>query len=474
MSNAESNERYAEERRFFPELPTNEQWSQEMARVSTDGLHLITDKVGDGVLSPDLGRRVLRAYLDTVFGKYNLYGQHSLGDSLRPWLEVIDNHQRRLSRAEQEGRTRLPSINQLLAGAPGQGNRGGAATTGQQAPAPAPQQDAPPQQPTPPGGQGIPGQHGQRPDNDQCGPQPIGGGGDNPDIEEEEDAGGEARTRNCGRRNSSTDDEESEDQSIVVRRSKRPRDDFIDDDDDDTPQDKADFGWAAESFINHAVMSDRHKKILRTIKNYKKNIYSAVESIEQCVHAMVAARHNPIALAGPANAFAEALQFTSLAKPVDTKAVTDMFAWTRAWFATANTIAFAFPSRRSELDAYTLHIQRFFEDYHPTMHGNVLLYDKAVRQLIGTRRDILFDETTHPDVVRFKTIYLDLGGVHYRTSAPGGPSQGPSGSKPRNKSKEVCRKFNRGDCDGCERKHICALCGELGHGANGCGKLKRK
>ncbi|KAJ3738760.1 hypothetical protein EV360DRAFT_58107 [Lentinula raphanica] len=245
-------------------------------------------------------------------------------------------------------------------------------------------------------------------------------------------------------------------------------------------------------------MSDRHRKILKKIKNYKKNIYSAVESIEQCgnippfpsklwrsvlrdefidlaeVHAMVAARHNPIALAAPANAFAEALQFTSLAKPVDAKAVTDMFAWTRAWLATANAIAFAFPSRRSELDAYTLHIQRFFEDYHPGMHGNVLLYDKAVRQLIGTRRDILFDETTHPDIVRFKTIYLDSGGVHYRTSAQGGPSQGPGSSKPRNKAKEVCRKFNRGDCDGCERKHICALCGEFGHGANSCGKAKKK
>ncbi|KAJ3816747.1 hypothetical protein F5880DRAFT_1440752, partial [Lentinula raphanica] len=78
-----------------------------------------------------------------------------------------------------------------------------------------------------------------------------------------------------------------------------------------------------------------------------------------------------------------------------------------------NAIAFAFPNRREELNSYSLHIHRLFEDYHSSMHPNVLLYDKAVRQLIGTRRDLLFDETTHPDIVRFKTIYLESGGIHF-------------------------------------------------------------
>ncbi|KAJ3831735.1 hypothetical protein F5878DRAFT_549153, partial [Lentinula raphanica] len=282
-------------------------------------------------------------------------------------------------------------------------------------------------------------------------------------------------------------------------RSKRARKEFDFDDDDDAPQDKSDFGWAAESFINLAVMSDRHKKVLKKIKNYKKNIYGAVESIEQCgnvppfpsklwrtilrdeyidlaeVHAMVAARHNPIAVAPPANAFAEALQFTSFARPADTKAITDMFAWTRAWLATANAVAFAFPNRREELNSYTLHIHQLFEDYHPSMHGSILLYDRAVRQLIGTRRDLLFDETAHTDIARFRTIYLDSGGIHSRTAAAAGSSSQAQGSgKTRNRSKEVCRRFNRGECDGCERKHICASCGESGHGANSCGKSRRK
>ncbi|KAJ3819123.1 hypothetical protein F5880DRAFT_1616757 [Lentinula raphanica] len=271
MSNAEANQQYAEERRFFPELPTGNQWTAETVRASTSGLHAIavTDKVGNGLIAPDLGRRVLRAYLDTIFTTYNLYGQHSLGDSLRPWIEVIDDHQRRLSRAEQEGP-----------------NRGGGA------PNPAGTQNAPPRQPTPPAQndrQPTPGpnlgQQGREPDNNQHIPPPRGAGVHNPDagrgtVEEEEDTGGEVRNNNRRGRDSPSDDEETERGAMVLHRSKRSRKDFDDDDDDDAPQNKADFGWAAESFINHAVMSDRHREVLSRIKNYKKNIYGAVETRE--------------------------------------------------------------------------------------------------------------------------------------------------------------------------------------------------
>ncbi|KAE9390666.1 hypothetical protein BT96DRAFT_756955, partial [Gymnopus androsaceus JB14] len=157
------------------------------------------------------------------------------------------------------------------------------------------------------------------------------------------------------------------------------------------------------------------------------------------------------------NAFAEALEGTTLAKPTATRAITNRVTWLQAWYTYKEAVCFVYGSRRRELQAYELHIQRLFNNFQPSVHPSIIKYDKAVRQLIGSRRDILLDEVNR---------YIIPGGMHYQLQGSSSGDHSKSSTRPRNKAKEVCHNFNRGNCDGCERKHQCSTCGEKGHGAN--------
>ncbi|KAJ3874547.1 hypothetical protein F5051DRAFT_335578, partial [Lentinula edodes] len=263
-------------------------------------------------------------------------------------------------------------------------------------------------------------------------------------------------------------------------------------------QDRGLFNWTANAFIKQSILSPRHRRIIKETENFKLDLNDAIKSIEQSginpifpkklwksvlrdeyielseVHALVAAYHNPEAPRLASNKFAEALESSTFAKPAPTKAITDQNTWCRAWRATTDAISFAFADRRTELTAYEEHIGRLFDDNLASFHHNIINYDKAVRQLIGSRRDILFDEFDHAEVARFRTMYLLPTGTHFSVPSFSTPRADQAGSRPRNRSREICRKFNRGDCDGCERKHLCATCNESGHGAHNCRKAARK
>ncbi|KAE9400622.1 hypothetical protein BT96DRAFT_745646, partial [Gymnopus androsaceus JB14] len=135
--------------------------------------------------------------------------------------------------------------------------------------------------------------------------------------------------------------------------------------------------------------------------NYKLDLDGAIDSIEQ-------SGGNPIwpkklwkpILRDEYIKLSEVLALTTLAKPAPSKAIVDEVTWRRAWHATKDAISFAFAERDKELDAYEKHIQHLFDDNHSSSHRNVLQYDRAVRQLIGSRRDILFNDLEHADVAR--------------------------------------------------------------------------
>ncbi|KAH7869239.1 uncharacterized protein C8R40DRAFT_1059897, partial [Lentinula edodes] len=265
-------------------------------------------------------------------------------------------------------------------------------------------------------------------------------------------------------------------------------------------QDKTLFNWTADAFIKQSVLSPKHRKIIQEIENFKLDLDETIESIEQSgvnpifpkrlwksvlrdeyiepaeVHALVATYHHPEAPRPASNKFADALELSTLAKPAPTKAIIDQTTWRRAWRATADAISFAFTNRRTELIAYEEHIGRLFDvdDNLTSFHRNIINYDKAVRQLIGSRRDILFNEFEHAEVARFRTMYLLPTGTHFSISTLSAPRPDQGSSRPRNRTKEICRKFNRGNCDGGERRHLCSTCGESGHGAQDCRKTARK
>ncbi|KAJ3851452.1 hypothetical protein EV368DRAFT_43117 [Lentinula lateritia] len=220
---------------------------------------------------------------------------------------------------------------------------------------------------------------------------------------EEEVPRREARIRSERRNHhhSSDEEDESDDEGRGEKPTKRAK------------QDKTLFNWAADAFIKRSILSPKHRKIIQEIENFKLDLDEAIESIEQSgvnpifpkrlwksvlrdeyielaeVHALVSTYHHPEAPRPASNKFADALELSTLVKPTPTKAIIDQITWRRAWRATADAISFAFTNRRSELVAYEEHIGRLFDDNLTSFHRNILNYDKAVRQLIGSRRDIL-------------------------------------------------------------------------------------
>ncbi|KAJ3807860.1 hypothetical protein F5876DRAFT_79306 [Lentinula aff. lateritia] len=312
-----------------------------------------TTEVTEGHILPEAGRTSIRTYLETVFHTFQLGAEYSLGDSLKHWLEIIDNHERRLIHAEREGRrrepqragnsqwtgnpVRLPGVEALLAGSPRNAAQG---------------DDSPDQQHSqgdtnPPPTLGEPGGG-----NDAQQTRPDGLPGDGTRWEEENPRG-ETRTQSARRnhRYSSDEEDESNDRGQRERPTKRAK------------QDKSLFNWAADAFIKQSVLSPKHRKVIQEI-----------------------------------NKFAEALELSTFAKPAPTKAIVDQTTWRRAWRATADAISFAFTNCHAELIAYEEHIGCLFDDNLASFHRNIINYDKAMHQLIGSRRDILFDEFEHAEI----------------------------------------------------------------------------
>lgn len=168
---------------------------------------------------------------------------------------------------------------------------------------------------------------------------------------EEEDARRAARR---SRDVSSNEEDEDDEGGPTTRPSKRAK------------QNKALFSWSADAFIRKSVLPERHQKILKIIENYKLDLDSAIDSIEQSggnpiwpkklwkpilrdeyielseVLAIVSAYHIPDTAQAVSNSFADALESTTLAKPTPSKAIVDENTWHRAWHTTKDTISFTF------------------------------------------------------------------------------------------------------------------------------------
>ncbi|GAW08474.1 protein [Lentinula edodes] len=446
-----------------PALPPNGSSTEQAAIFVNGALQTISDRVNDGRLTPEAGHITMRRYLETVFRTFQLHTEYSLGGILQPWLEIINNHKQRLAHAECENHQReprsvqLPSIKELLAG------------PARNATHREPPEEGDPGQQSHPGVILTPALREPRGEN--------AGVRDRRESFKEEDTRANSTKRDC---------RDSSDEGVSrAKPTKRAK------------QDKNLFNWTADAFVKQSILSPKHRRIIKEVENFRLNLGNAIESIEQSgvnpifpkklwksvlrdeyielseVHALGATDYVPKAPQPASNKFA-ALKSSTFAKPASTKAITDQASWRRAWRATADAISFAFADRCNELSAYEEHVGRLSDDNLPSFHHNVINYDKAVRQLIGSRRDILFDEFEHSEVARIRNMYLLPTGTHFSTSTFPAPRANQASLHPRNRAREICRKFNRGNCDGCERKHICATCSESGHGSHNCRKTSWK
>ncbi|KIK58510.1 hypothetical protein GYMLUDRAFT_245936 [Collybiopsis luxurians FD-317 M1] len=114
-------------------------------------------------------------------------------------------------------------------------------------------------------------------------------------------------------------------------------------------QDESLFAWAAEALIQDSILSPRHRKVLELTDNYSADINASIKSLKDEfidlgeVLAQVTLLHSIPAIQNVPNSLAEAFEFTTIAKPAPTKAITDQVTWRQAWQSAACTIVFAFP-----------------------------------------------------------------------------------------------------------------------------------
>jgi hypothetical protein len=142
--------------------------------------------------------------------------------------------------------------------------------------------------------------------------------------------------------------------------------------------------------------------------------------------------------------------------------------WATSWRSASRAVAFVFKHREQELAEYGDYIERLFAAKRPTSHGQVILFDRGVRNEVGGGQTLLLTDYQY-----FTSLYaatLQDDGVEYHRNRRGG-----KGSKPGETKEEVCLRYNsQGGCrfsdTACKYLHSCLGCGQNGHGKANCDK----
>jgi hypothetical protein len=142
--------------------------------------------------------------------------------------------------------------------------------------------------------------------------------------------------------------------------------------------------------------------------------------------------------------------------------------WGTAWIIYQRAVLFLYPHRERELSEYASHIFDMFINF-PAVPDRVLLYDKRVRSRTAREAGRRLSD--------FAEFYVDLSQIVVLNAIPGlfRESQ-PSGRPARDRSSEICRRYNRGlhhDPVRCRYQHICMMCREKGHIGLVCGRGAR-
>jgi hypothetical protein len=108
--------------------------------------------------------------------------------------------------------------------------------------------------------------------------------------------------------------------------------------------------------------------------------------------------------------------------------------WATSWRSASRAIAFVFEHREQELAEYGDYVERLFAAKCSSSHGQVILFDRGVRNEAGGGQSLLLTDYQY-----FTSLYaatLQDDGVEYHRNRQGG------GNKPSGPRTEVCLQFN--------------------------------
>lgn len=152
---------------------------------------------------------------------------------------------------------------------------------------------------------------------------------------------------------------------------------------------------------------------------------------------------------------------TASSKP--TKKIANQGDWISCWTRYMDAVLYVYPHRSVELRAYQSYLNDTFVGLKPSLGGQVIRFDRAVRAVVARG-----NRGTLSDFSKFQylqTMYLHPGGA-----AAAGVLAPTEGGRGRGRSNEICKRFNDGRCPdrNCRFKHACLSCASTSHGQVDC------
>ncbi|KAJ7125748.1 hypothetical protein C8R43DRAFT_1135075 [Mycena crocata] len=215
--------------------------------------------------------------------------------------------------------------------------------------------------------------------------------------------------------------------------------------------DTSNFAWRsqAKTFLDSMVLTPAHENVLRQVEAHSDDVKEAVRDLLNTFHAPAIPESlwkNVLLdrfvdfdtiLAGAFSTDAEESQqlvlgdsHVEIKKPKLVTKISTHGQWINAFRTYEDAVNFAFDGRVDELRAYWGHINDLFSTRNPSLHGRIINYDRAARNFVGLRRDILLSEFG-----KFRHVqdaHLLDGGIAVAPAYPpsGGSSKtkGPGGS----------------------------------------------
>ncbi|THH15072.1 hypothetical protein EW146_g5340 [Bondarzewia mesenterica] len=130
----------------------------------------------------------------------------------------------------------------------------------------------------------------------------------------------------------------------------------------------------------------------------------------------------------------------TLPSMVPAKTVQSQGEWITCWNEVARAYLFVFPHRLAELNGYYDHVSRQFSAVHPSYHGRIIQYDKAIRTRVASCRHLALDDFVAFDDLRLQWTSSIGSGV---VNASAGTGKGDSRVK---RQKSACKCWNEGRC----------------------------
>lgn len=159
-----------------------------------------------------------------------------------------------------------------------------------------------------------------------------------------------------------------------------------------------------------------------------------------------------------------------LGKEPASHAITSSSDWTQAYEAYSAAVLFAYPHRGPELQAYREFILGTFKSVGHANRQLAVTFDRRCRLAYERRyRAALSDTSQFSDLERELVMQVAQG--RNNRDPFGGPSnQRHPNPNPNQSEMPICRRFNRGQCQGfnCRYRHVCAICNQSGHTADVC------